>query len=1318
MRFARNLVRRHLDRNPAQVAFSGHVDGVFDGVIMGWVRRDDSDEPVTVDVLADGAVLAQGLPADRPRPDVAAAGFGAGACGFACPLPPAAWRTDADVALAIRLAGTDRTLLERAVTLPPLPEAPAATAEPAPEPTPEPEPEPAAPPADLPCFDARIEVASATELRGWAVDRADPGRVVTVDVLIDGLLFRTIRADLSRGDLERNGLSRGLGGLRLALPLRLLGGGVHRVSLRLPDGQRVDTEIRAAAAEPRRHTTTAPIPPEDVAIIVPVHNAAEDVATCIDRLAAHTPEGVEILFIDDASPDPAISGLMARAAALPGMRVLHNRANLGFTGTVNRGLEAVGRKHAILLNSDARVTPGWVEGLLAAAVSRPRVATVTAMSDRAGAFSAPDPGNENPLPPGVDEITYARAFRRRGLGLYPQVPTGNGFCMFVNRACLDAVGLLDAAAFPRGYGEENDFCMRAGRAGWVHLVDDRTYVFHDRSKSFGEEKTALIGAGRAVIDARYPEYRQAIQVFTQGTPLAVARLRARQAQADCADRRAALPRVLFVVATENGGTPQTNMDLMAAISPDCDPWLMRCDSRRMVLMHWRDGALHEVAEHVLDEELEPIRHQSDDYDRTLADWLARHDFATVHIRHIAWHSINLPAIAKAQGCTVVFSFHDFYTLCPSVKLLTAEGDWYGGDLTRLHGAAAVELWPVDSMPFAGAAWVGYWRQRFGAALAVCDAFATTSDSTRDMILRHLPGIDAAKFHVVPHGRDFPQLVTLRQQPRHGQPLRILVPGNISRAKGLAIIRDLLAIDHAGLLEFHVLGKMERGVPIDSPRLIEHGTYRREQFAERVRALDIHLGAVFSIWDETWCHTLTELWSVGVPAMVFDFPTVAGRVRESGAGWVLPHGDVAALYRAILDLAFDAGAQSRADAALAAWQAGPALAGSTQLMAARYLEVYRIASGNGGPRPLVAVVAPASPDLSRANASTEIRLWARTRNSDDRPLSYVRMTPAGLLANLRAGALDGALIQRNVIPPTMIAPLLAALAEAGTDYAVELDDDLLDVPEDKDPTGGYRAYGPLLRDLIAGARLVTASTPPLAERLRALNPRTRLLPNLLDEALWRGPMPEASPGAGITALYMDDTTHGADFDMIAPALARVAADHPGFRLAVIGVHDGTLPDWAERITVPDAAKTYNRFVPWLKSIASGFDFGLAPLQDTPFNRHKSALKLLDNLALGLPVLASDVLPYRAMAGGRDGVTLVRNDPEAWKGALAARIGAGRTGMAERDRLRRMVLRGFGLTASLPDFDAMLVETLAGALACRDAPRDRLRHPADRPAERVA
>lgn len=310
---------------------------------------------------------------------------------------------------------------------------------------------------------------------------------------------------------------------------------------------------------------------EPVAIIIPIFNALDDLKLCISRLLQYTPSSVEVILINDASTDKKINEFLETLSNIPQLRIFHNEKNLGFTETVNRGINLAGKNDVVLLNSDARVTPRWLEGIRNALSYDANIGTVTPMSDRAGAFSAPQIGNSNSLPLGIKEEDYAVAFRRHARGHYPAVPTGNGFCMYIRRACLDEVGGFDTEAFPRGYGEENDFCMRAGRFGWRHIIDDRTYVFHDRNKSFGSEKNDLIVAGRAIIDQRYPEYTKAIRVFRESPLISEARERATNALHELQMGKTLKPRILYVISTLTGGTPQTNRDLMQALSDDIEP---------------------------------------------------------------------------------------------------------------------------------------------------------------------------------------------------------------------------------------------------------------------------------------------------------------------------------------------------------------------------------------------------------------------------------------------------------------------------------------------------------------------------------------------------------------------------------------------------------------------------------------------------------------------------------------------------------------------------------------------------------------------------
>ncbi len=245
----------------------------------------------------------------------------------------------------------------------------------------------------------------------------------------------------------------------------------------------------------------------EVAIVVPVYGATELVARCLDSVLAHTSGKARLIVIDDASPQPEIAPLLARYADLPWVEVLHNERNLGFTATANRGIAAAGRADVVLLNADAEVGPNWLTGLRRAAHADNQVATATAVSDNAGAFSVPELEQVNDWPAGWSFEDAARALWQDAGLAPPELPTGNGFCLYIRRAVLDQVGLLDEAAFAQGYGEENDFCQRASASGWRHRIAGNVFVHHARSASFGEERRRQLGAaGMAVLRQRWPHY--------------------------------------------------------------------------------------------------------------------------------------------------------------------------------------------------------------------------------------------------------------------------------------------------------------------------------------------------------------------------------------------------------------------------------------------------------------------------------------------------------------------------------------------------------------------------------------------------------------------------------------------------------------------------------------------------------------------------------------------------------------------------------------------------------------------------------------------
>lgn len=258
------------------------------------------------------------------------------------------------------------------------------------------------------------------------------------------------------------------------------------------------------------------------AIVVPVFNAVRETGRCLDALQRTLAgQTVGVVVIDDASTAPEIAEVMETLPA-DWVRV-RNRDNLGFVATANLGLALAGREDVILLNSDTRVTSGWLEALLACADSDPRIASATPLTNHGEIASIPEFCRPNPWPD--DPERWARACRESGPPEYPEVPTAVGFCMYLRRACLDAVGAFDELAFGRGYGEENDWCCRASAAGWRHVLCDDAFVAHQGGASFGPLGLAPGGQAMETLLARYPDYLDRVMAFIKADPMAARRER-------------------------------------------------------------------------------------------------------------------------------------------------------------------------------------------------------------------------------------------------------------------------------------------------------------------------------------------------------------------------------------------------------------------------------------------------------------------------------------------------------------------------------------------------------------------------------------------------------------------------------------------------------------------------------------------------------------------------------------------------------------------------------------------------------------------------
>lgn len=251
-------------------------------------------------------------------------------------------------------------------------------------------------------------------------------------------------------------------------------------------------------------------------VVIPVFNACAELSACLESLSEHSP-GAEVLVVDDASTDRRIPALLKQwQAASPRHRVVRQAENQGFVSSANRGMKAFAGD-VVLLNSDTLVTAGWLEALHDCLQSDARIATATPWTNNGEIASFPELCVPAPVPGNLAQV--AAAIAATGEPEYPEVPTAVGFCMAISRSALNRVGLFDADLFGRGYGEENDFSLRASSAGFRNVLCDNAYVAHLGGRSFEAVNLAPGPESMKRLLSRHPGYLELISAFIEADPL-------------------------------------------------------------------------------------------------------------------------------------------------------------------------------------------------------------------------------------------------------------------------------------------------------------------------------------------------------------------------------------------------------------------------------------------------------------------------------------------------------------------------------------------------------------------------------------------------------------------------------------------------------------------------------------------------------------------------------------------------------------------------------------------------------------------------------
>ena len=940
-------------------------------------------------------------------------------------------------------------------------------------------------------------------------------------------------------------------------------------------------------------TARPPAPPPGVVVdvIVPVYRGLAETKRCIESVLADPdrPTG-RVIVIDDASPDRALAGWLRGLGAEGRVLLLRQTRNQGFVAAVNRGMAAAAPHDVVLLNADTEVAPGWLARLAGHAHAGPRIASVSPFSNNATICGYPTLAGGAPAF-GMATAALDAATRAVNAGRAVAVPTTVGFCMYIRRAALDAVGGFDAETFGRGYGEENDFCLRAAAAGWEHRLACDTYVHHEGAVSFGADP-APIHRAQEILARRWPRYATQVAHHVARDPADPARYALTAALL----RAAGGPVTALFCHDLGGGVARAVAEQVAGGG----------GAFVLIRPHARGTALSfpAIPDHP------PAVVPAEGLD-ALAALLRAAGVTRAHVHHVMGFDFDPAALLRILNVPFETTLHDYYGICPQVNLLPLPHGAYCGE----PGPSACNAC-IANRPSHGARGITAWRQRHAWMFLDARRVFCPSRDAATRLARHGLGARAV---LAPH--ETAPAPPPRPPRRRGTPLHVAVLGVLAPQKGAALFAEAVAAADPAVLRFTLIGAPEKPLPASvAARVTVTGAYREGELPGLLARHRPDLAWFPAQWPETWSYTLSAALAARLPVVAPAIGAFPERLAERAYTRLLPPAAPAADWLAAF-------ASLGPDLVPPAVPPPPVPAPVTEAVTV-IAECY----DDGEPTPCAHI---------RLLLPLERALGAAVRL-------------AGAVGPWPATAGGAVLTQRHALTDLAGAEALIAHCRAHRQRLIyDLDDDLLAIPPAHPDAARLAPLAPAVRALLAAADVVTVSTPALARRIGRLRPTVVVVVNALDERLWQ-PLARPPPAGPVRLLCMGTATHGEDFALIRPALDQLHASFGAdVAIDVIGVTAGSLPSWANRVAPPPAAASYPGFVDWITR-QPGWDIGLAPLAPGRFNDAKSAIKALDYAALGLVTVASDAPAYRGSPADGVGGMLVANAPEAWFAALSGLI----------------------------------------------------------------
>jgi GT2 family glycosyltransferase len=615
-------------------------------------------------------------------------------------------------------------------------------------------------------------------------------------------------------------------------------------------------------------------------IIIPVYKGYDETLQCIDSvLAAKNDIFREIIVINDQSPDGRLSHKLKALAQTQVITLIENQQNQGFVASVNKGMRLHPDRDVVLLNADTVVCDSWLDRLKLAANKNSNIATVTPFSNNATICSFPQFNADNGLPEDLALMQLDLLFAQENQGRIIDLPTAVGFCMYIKRQTLNEVGYFDEKSWGKGYGEENDFCLRAATLGWRHVLAADVFVQHHGSVSFSTDKKPQLSKNLRLLNQRYPDYPSTVQRFIQQDPVA----RVRNPVIKKILMQSPQRYLLFVMHNLGGGAKAHADDLADRLALENYPvlelsaktnglWVLKVITKPYSLNY----------------------RYPEDYDEIIND-LKELGVWRIHYHQTLGFPKTVWELPEALGVPYDFTAHDFMPMCPRINLIDETGGFCGDaqyDAQKCNRCIEINGFDegVDLVEkyaeFGGS--VPNWRHNYQQLLQGAEHIFAPSRSTAAIYNKHF---NLKNVLIKQHPE---QSFTIPVQTKiltENTQISVAVIGAIGQHKGYNLLLACAknALKQGLPLKFVVIGFTSNDKAFDSLHNVTiTGAYNSLALDDLITKHQCSLALFLSVWPETFCYTLTEAWRNGLYPVAFDMGAIAERINTIGYGELIPY----------------------------------------------------------------------------------------------------------------------------------------------------------------------------------------------------------------------------------------------------------------------------------------------------------------------------------------------------------------------------------------------------------------------------------------------